>query len=132
MLSYPIPTPTQPPLPHSDDLGEALAIGRFLLQMPCYSLEFAREAVQKLSFVYTYGLQQENYALMSLACKCLQLGWVKANRAAAPRSWEYRHLQSHPGLAHRPNPKVAQLFYQAYLNMIEDPNYCRMRAQGAA
>lgn len=133
MLTYPAIHPPQAFLTPSEDLGEALAVGKLLLHLPCYSLEFARAAVDKMNFFYSFGLQEGNYALMSLACKCLQLGWVKANySASAPRSWERRHLQSHPGLAHRLDPEIAQLFYGAYLSMIEDPNYYRLRTECAA
>lgn len=134
MLSYPSPTPPEPFVAApSQDLEEALAVAKLLLHLPSHSREFAQRAVEQLEFIYAYGLQEGNYALMSLACKCLQLGWVKASTAAmGARSWEHRHLQSHPGIAHRPDPETARLFYQAYLKVVEDPNYYSLRPGSVA
>ncbi|MBF6593103.1 MAG: hypothetical protein IVW51_01485 [Thermaceae bacterium] len=133
MLSYPAPALSPAVLPTPlHDLEQALKVGKLLLHLPSFSLEFAHQTVERMLFLYDFGLQEGNYSLMSLACKCLQLGWVKAGRACTARSWEYRHLQSHPGLAHRPHPEVAQLFYRAYLQVIEDPNYYRLRENAVA
>lgn len=129
MLNYSFPTVSEPLLLPEPEGQEIQVIAKLLVYLPAYGLEFARRATEQLELAYAQGVREGNLVRMRLAYKCLQLGWVKASTALSGlRSWEHRHLQSRPGLAHRSNPEVAQLFYRAYLKVVEDPSYYRLRS----
>lgn len=109
-----------------------LQIGQFLLRWPFCSQNFARQAIQAFLELYQTAKAEGDFRFMELACKCLQLGWAGMPNGGSSRHFRDRRLSARPYLAHRAIPEIGQMFYQAYLQVIEDPEYHQLKAHQKA
>ncbi|HEU4742824.1 MAG TPA: DUF4385 family protein [Meiothermus sp.] len=133
MLQPPSPSPAYRFYPSLEvQVERTLEMGQFLLHWPLCDQEFARQAIEAFLELYQTAKAEGDFRFMELACKCLQLGWVRTPSGGSPRRFRDRRLSARPYLAHRAKPEIGQMFYQAYLRVIEDPEYHQLKAHQKA
>ncbi|RYM33739.1 MULTISPECIES: DUF4385 family protein [unclassified Meiothermus] len=112
-----------------EQVERTLEMGQLLLRWPFCDRVFAQQAIEVFLELYRVARAEGDFRFMALACKCLQLGWVRTPSGDPPRRFRERRFSLRPYLAYRVKPEIGQMFYQAYLRVIEDPEYHRLKAQ---
>lgn len=86
------------------------------------SLTSAQRTVSALLEAFSQSKARNDLAQMKTICQCLLEGWSKAQRKQ-PLGWATERQYTRPWIAPKPNPKVAELYYQAYLQVVMDKDY---------